>query len=644
MGHLLRRSLTGTLAAALLGYPALVQAQVDGAIVTAQPDSAGVVDVQDLSRLSLEELSMVEVTSVSRRPEALARAAAAIFVISADDIRRSGAASLPEVLRLAPNLNVQRINAVDYAISARGFNGFETSNKLLVLIDGRSIYSTLSSGVFWDARDLMLDNIERIEIISGPGGALYGSNAMNGVINIISKPTADTVGTLVTAGLGNEDVTLGLRHGGQLGSQGAWRAYLSGFTRDDSFRLTGEDATDAAHGMRGGARLDWSVDDNQLTLQGDAYDNTVALNEDFSGTDTRISGGNVLARLSRPFAGGDFQVQAYYDRFERSEPGALETTDTFDLAVQQAFTLGRHQLVVGAGHRVVESDFQPEPGAPFLNPARRTLTLTNLFLQDQIALTTGVTLTLGAKFEENSFSGQEWLPNIRLAWERPGGDLLWGAISRASRTPNRIERDLTLPGFLVGGTFESETVTAYEAGYRANPLPNASFSISAFYNVYEDLRTASSTPVTFFPFMLTNFGAGDAYGLEAWGAYDITPRWRVSAGLATLNKDFAADPAGLDISGLASVGDDPAYQVQLRSQSTLTDSLELDVRLRAVDDLASTDAFVEADVRLGWRVTPSLELALVGQNLINDHRVENGDPARARAFGRSIYATLRADF
>ncbi len=457
----------GAAAAVLLVLPGVARAEetraplpTDAAAGAARQTMGAGPSDQDLARLSLEELSMVEVTSVSRRPEALADAAAAIFVISAEDIRRSGAISLPEVLRLAPNLSVQQVNSVDYAISARGFNGYETSNKLLVLVDGRSIYSTLSSGVFWDAHGLMLQNIDRIEVISGPGGALYGSNAMNGVINIITRSTEDTRGTLISVGAGDDDAVYSLRHGGALGGAGAWRAYLTGHVRGESRALTGEEANDDAEGMRAGVRADWAVGENRLTLLGDVFDNQVTVNEDLLGTETHVRGGDGLGRWTRPLAGGELQVQAYFDRFEREEPGTLEESDTWDLSVQQSMDFGRHRLVFGAGHRVVDSRFTAPPGGAFLDPAERTLTLTNVFVQDQITLGEGLTLTLGAKFEDNSFSGQEFLPNVRLAWQRPGGDLLWGAISRASRTPNRIERDLTLPGFLVGAEFQSETVTA----------------------------------------------------------------------------------------------------------------------------------------------------------------------------------------
>ncbi|MDB5420924.1 MAG: TonB-dependent receptor, plug [Brevundimonas sp.] len=587
---------------------------------------------------------MVEVTSVSRRPESLAQAAAAVFVISREDIRRSGVTSLPEALRLAPNLNIQRVNSVDYAITARGFNGFETANKLLVLIDGRSIYSTLSSGVFWDSHQIMIEDIERIEVISGPGGALYGSNAMNGVINIITRSATETAGLLASASAGTDEQVLSVRQGGALGDKGAWRAYVTAFRRDDSLRPTGEQATDEAEGAHAGGRIDWVSGGDAYVLQADLFNNTVAINEDYSGVSTDIRGGNVLGRWTHPWAGGDLEVQAYYDRFERREIGTREQTDTYDLLAQNASTWSIHRLVFGVGYRSVRSAFKAEPGQAFLDPAVRTVDLTNLFVQDQIALGRGLTLTLGLKGEANSFSGNEVLPSVRLAWEPAQGGLVWGAVSRASRTPNRIERDLTLPGFLVGADFQSENVTAYELGYRANPTPKLSFSISAFYNEYEDLRTVSLDAATILPLRLTNFGDGHTAGVDAWARYDFTATWRVTAGVSTLHKTLGAPSTALDISGLASAGDDPAYQLTLRSQSRLRDDLDLDVRLRAVDDLTVVDHYVEADVRLGWQVRDGLELALIGENLINDAHIETGDALRARAFGRSLRAALRMGF
>ncbi|HZV85338.1 MAG TPA: TonB-dependent receptor, partial [Brevundimonas sp.] len=395
-----------------------------------------------------------------------------------------------------------------------------------------------------------------------------------------------------------------------------------------------------------GARADWAMGENRLTMQGDIFDNEVAVNEGFSGEETRVSGHNVLARWTRPLGGGELQVQGFYDRFERAESGGIEDSDTWDLTAQHSFGWNRHQFVVGAGYRTVQSRFVAPPGSAFLNPPERTLGLTNIFVQDQISLSDALVLTLGAKFEDNSFSGDQFLPNARLAWRLGSGDLAWAAVSRASRTPNRIERDLTLPGFLIGGNFQSETLTAWEVGYRARPRERLSFSISAFYNVYDDLRTASFAPVTVFPISLTNFGEGESGGIEAWGSYDVSDRWRLSAGLNTLEKDFGVDPDGSDITGLASIGDDPAYQLLLTSQSQLTDSIDLDVRLRALDalDPSGVESYVEADVRLGWRVRDGLELSLSGRNLIEDRHLENGDAARARAFGRSVLVALRADF
>lgn len=599
---------------------------------------------QDLSTLSLEELAQVEVTSVSRRPERLADAAASVFVITRDDIRRSGAPSLVEVLRLAPNLNVQRVNAVDYAISARGFNGFETSNKLLVLLDGRTLYSTLSSGVFWDARMVPLQDIDRIEIISGPGGTLYGANAVNGVINIITRPAAETQGLQIDAGAGTEERSLTVRQGGRLGDRTAWRAYVSGFELDDSFAPAGGSANDAASGLRAGARLDWDGVGQRVTVQGDVFDNTVAINEDTSGVQTAVRGSNLLARWTRDLGGSTLEAQAFYDGFERDEPGGVETSDTWDLAVQHAVDRGSTQWVIGGGYRVVESIYETLPGAPFLDPPERTLTLANLFAQSQTRLPGDVTLTLGVKVEDSNLTGTQWLPSLRLAHTTAAGDLWWAAVSRASRTPNRIEQGLTLPGFLEPGDFDAERLTAWEVGYRTRPTDRLNLSVSVFLHDYDALRTVSATPVTIVPFQLTNLGEGQSYGVEAWARYQVSPRWRLSGGLSTLSKSFEVAPTGGGLTLLNSTGDDPSHQLLLRSQHDLTDALSLDLRLRAVGELPTVPAYEELDVRLAWRVTDRLELAVNGQNLLNSRRQEAADPARARIFGRGVYATLSVGF
>ncbi|SFS30829.1 TonB-dependent receptor plug domain-containing protein [Brevundimonas viscosa] len=595
---------------------------------------------QDLSGLTLEQLADIQVTSVSRRPEQLSGAAASVYVITRDDIRRSGAASLPEVLRLAPNLQVQRVGSVDYAITARGFNSFETANKLLVLIDGRSIYTTLFSGVLWDAQGLVLEDIERIEVISGPGGALYGANAVNGVINITTRSARDTQGPAISAGVGTDDRTLSLRHGGALGEAGAWRLFLTGFDRSDTEMVGGGSGLDAAAGIRAGGRVDWSNGHGDWMLQGDVYDHE-------SPGDVALRGGFALGRWGRQLGDyGRIDVQAYYDRADRVNGPVEEEVRTWDVSLQQAIDLGRHAIVWGGGHRWVENTLTSPPGAATLVPASRDITLGNLFVQDQISLRDDLVLTLGVKVEDSSFTGVEVLPNARLAWSLDNGSLLWGAVSRAARTASRIDRDLTLPGFLVGGSFQSEILTAYELGYRARPARNLNLSVSAFYHDYTDLRTVAPDPATILPLRFANGGEGHTSGIEAWGSYEVSPRWRLDLGVVTLDKEFRLKPGETDISSLASVGDDPSWQVLLNSRAQLTDRLELDVHLRAVDELAASgvDGYVEADLRLGWRFDNGVELALTGSNLINDTRLETGDPGRQRVLGRSAYLTLRAGF
>lgn len=618
-----------------------------GAVLGAAPALASSPqDLPDLTRLSLEELAQVEITSVSRRAEPVSDAAAAVYVISAEDIRRSGASSLPEVLRLAPNLQVQRMTAGEYAISARGFNGFETSNKLLVMIDGRSIYSPLHSGVFWDTRSMMIENIERIEVISGPGGALYGANAVNGVINIITYPAAQTQDGLVSAGIGDEDSTLSARYGGSAGEQGAWRAFVTAFDRDESLHpdMPGEGA-DAISGVRAGARADWRVGAGQLTVSGDIWTHDTTEDDGFTGRPIDLGGGNLLADWTHPVGDGALQVQGYYDRTERVGDGFDELVDTWDLHLQHAFALGggQHQIVWGGGYRSIRSALETPSASAGLIPPILRINLASLFIQDQIALRDDLTLTLGAKIEDNSLTGQEFLPSARIAWRRPDGSLVWGAVSRAARTPSRIELGLNIPGLLAPADVVSERALAYELGYRATPTPRSSVSVSAFYTVYDDLRTVGFRPAAAQPLYFANDASGENWGLEAWGDYDMNERWRLSAGLSLLEEDFEVDPGRIDAGLLASTGDDPAWQVLLRSQADLTDALELDVRLRAVDSLATVDSYVEADVRLGWRLNERVELAINGQNLLDDRRLETGD-SRRRAFGRSVYATVRLGF
>lgn len=600
---------------------------------------------EQLSQLSIEELSEIEISSVSRRPESLREAAGAVFVINRDDIRRSGASSLPEVLRLAPNLQVAQLSASSYAISARGFNS-TAANKLLVLIDGRTVYTPLFSGVFWDAQDTLLEDIERIEVISGPGGTLWGSNAVNGVINVITRRAQDTVGTLIQVEGGNREQNLAVRHGVRLNDDASLRVYGKGFGRDDSFTPRGTAARDSWQNAQGGFRFDWGRSGDTLTVQGDAYDGNL---EQGARPDASIDGGNLLGRWNRQLAGGgELRLQAYYDRTRRVLPGLFgETLDTWDIDVQHRLPWGERQDIVwGGGYRLLVDDVSNSPTLAFL-PASRELHLANLFVQDRITLAPAWKLSLGAKLEDNSYTGLEFLPDARLAWQLSQTALLWGAVSRAVRTPSRIDREAFSPArppfLLAGGDFQSERLTAYELGYRAQAGTRLSYSITVFHHDYDRLRSLEVAPGGR-TIVIGNEMEGRTDGVEAWGSYQATQHWRLAAGYNRLWKHlhFTADSSDRN---LANAGNDPARQFMLRSSHNLAHGVELDLFLRAISELPSptVPGYVAVDARLGWTVRRGVEFSLIGNNL-TDRRHPEFASAIGNELGRSIQARLRWDF
>jgi iron complex outermembrane receptor protein len=594
--------------------------------------------ISDLTALSIEDLAQIEVTSTSKRAEPLSRAAAAIYVIGNDDIRRSGAPSLPEALRLAPNLNVQRIDARQYSVNARGFGGYETSNKLLVLIDGRSVYSTLASSVFWELRQIMLDDIDRIEVISGPGGALWGTNAVNGVINVTSRSAQDSQGLLARAEGGARERHAALRYGGTIGSSGAYRVYVAGNDREGLPANAGRAAADGGKGLRGGFRADWSGYNDDFTIQGDIFDDD---NDVIGGSDR---GHNLIARWTKQLdRQSSVEVQAYYDKFSRSFAGVFDSLETLDLAVQGNGSWARHQVVIGAGVRSTRDKFINNLNPFALDPPSRRLWTGNLFAQDRIALRDNLALTAGLKLERSAFTGIEILPNLRLAWHPNRDALLWAAVSRAVRTPSRIDRQLVFLPFLEGGTFKSEELVAIEAGYRGQPAAGTTLSVSFFYNIYDRLRTTAVTPVTIFPLRLDNGLKGHSYGVELWGSFQVNRAWRMSAGASTLHKDFRLKPGHTDLQNGISLGNDPDFQLMLRSQLNLTDTIELDVIVRGVDGLPAprVSRYVDADARIGWRALPELELYLAGSNLLHDRRDESGDRNRGQLVVRTVRAGVR---
>ena len=617
-------------------------------VLVAMAGSAAAQTARDLADLSIEELSQVEIMSISKRPEPLREAPGAVYVITGDDIRRSGATSLAEALRLAPNLEVARVNSQSYSISARGMNSVNASNKLLALIDGRSIYTPFFSSVFWDQNDVMLADIDRIEVISGPGGTLWGANAMNGVINVISKSSAATQGGLIDAKLGDFVQRGAARYGGRFGTDGTYRVYGLAFGLEHTNAPGGRDARDDWHGQQAGFRADLTARSDRYTVQGDVYENVI----DTPGG--RRSGGNVLGHWTRHLADdASLQVQLYYDQEKRSDVsptggGSTQRLRTFDVEAEHVFRWrGVHRIVWGAGYRSWNDRFENTANPFTLDPAGETLSLTSLFAQDTIALGENLRLVAGTKFEYSTFSGWAVMPNLRLGWQADARNFVWTAVSRAVRPPSRLERDLSAPGIVNPSPgYQSEKLVAYEAGWRSQLSSRATASVSVFYNDYTDLRTTSPNPVTFLPVNFGNGWEGQTYGVDAWASYTPLRWWRLDAGAGLLHKDFHLKPGQSDIAGVQTVlGHDPEHQVFMRSFIDLPNDVELYVGLRQIGKLADVGvpSYLEADVRIGWSVTPRLELSITGQNLIHARHAEASQPPIFE-IPRSVYAGVRWAF
>jgi len=602
----------------------------------------------ELKKLSVDQLMDVEVTSVSKTAQPLGDAAAAIYVITHDDIVRSGATTIPEILRLAPNLEVFQTSPSDYVITARGFSGNSAaqsfSDKLLVLIDGRSVYSPLYSGVYWDQLDTMIQDIDRIEVISGPGATLWGANAMNGVINIITRKASDTQGTLLTVSGGNLEQTGGARVGGELDDT-AFRAYAKGYLGDALTTSAGGGADDGWSKAQGGFRTDWTEGVDSLTTEGDAYRGNESAP---SGADTAVSGADLVGRWVHSFsADSALQVQTYFDHSERfTVGGGAFVLNTYDVELQHSFSLaGWNSIVWGAGERLNSYGITDGAGLYFV-PDGRTLSLGDVFAQDTIALTRKLRLILGLKLEDDPYSGTTPLPDARLSWNVNDETLLWSAVSRAIRSPTPFDRDVeeylgqTL--FLVGGEdFRPETVTAYETGLRAQPSSALSLSVSTYYNVYDDLRSIEfAGDGALLPLHWGNGIEGATYGVEAWGDYQVLDDWRLSLGGAQEHENLRFQPWSSGLLGISQIGDDPSYHAMLRSSVDLTANLKLDATLRYVSSLPdpAVPAYTELNMQLAWRLSPRVDVALAGFNLLHAHHEEFAPPADL--VGRSVLASV----
>jgi iron complex outermembrane recepter protein len=607
------------------------------AVETSAQDSLSISSIARLKKLSVEELMEIEVTSITMRPEKLTEIASAIQVITGEDIRRSGVTRLPESLRLASNLQIAQVNSHDWAVTARGFNGTPQAggvlaNKLLVMIDGRSIYNPLLGGVYWDVQHILLDNVDRIEVVSGPGGTLWGSNAVNGVINIITKSAKETQGLYVSAGAGSllQD-QVDVRYGMKLNKNLFARVYAQRMDQRGLELDSGQNAKKRWHDpmdrwqmTQGGFRMDYSgdADDNTLTLQGDFY--TANIND--SVPEHKTDGQNILTRFSHSFSEeSSLTLLAYYDRTWRVAPNNISNPFsyelfTYDTDLQYRFPIGSRQSVLaGVSYRM-----RKDKTGQALTPLSRNMPIYGGFIQDEITIIPEILkLTVGSKFLKNIFTGWEFQPSARLAWIVNTQNTVWMAASRSVRTPTRIDSD-----FIISDQkFQSEKVYAYELGYRTRPIDNLSLSFAGFFNRYDDLRSLDLIPTPAIVF--GNSQRAESWGFEFSASCQPRPWWRLRAGYTFFDKKtWATSDRAMPISAEFE-GVEPKNQVMLQSIMDLATNFSLDITSRYVAALEARTLTAEVpeygtfDVRGAWQ-KKWVELSVVGQNLLESKHKEFG--------------------
>jgi iron complex outermembrane receptor protein len=630
-----------------------------GLAIMAATAHAAETDLTDLDLSTLMDMD-VNVTSVSKKQTRLADSAAAIAVITQDDIRRLGITSIPEALRLVPGLNVARMNANMWAISARGFNN-QYANKLLVLVDGRSVYTPSFGGVYWNTQDMLLEELDRIEVIRGPGATLWGANAVNGVINITTKRAKDSQGVLLTSAVGTEEQpAAAIRYGGELTGNLSYRAFAKYVSAEGLVDSTGRDTPDDRDSVLVGFRADWERSSQEvLTLQGDYYASDEG--EDAAvpmwtapfitsiETENANAGANVLARWTRTVSEvSHWSMQAYVDHFRHEGALTVESRDTFDIELEHRRPLASvHDLMWGVGYRVTTDEFNETPIVVW-TPASRDLHLYTAFVQDEITLIPGrLSATVGSKFEHNDYTGVEVQPSARLRWNPSEQHTLWGSLSRAVSTPARIHREArvnlaTFEAFPFGPLIQAalvsspdvdaETLNAYEIGYRVEPATNFSLDVTAFYNAYD--RVAIPVPgETVFeaspgpPHLLIiqrweSAARGSTYGLELSSQWAATERWRLTAQYSLLKTEMG--DVFIDQGS-------PQQQAGLRSYLQLPGNLELNTSAHFVDAIdtqfgagtAHVDSYVRVDSGLLWRPRAELEAGVWARNLLDDRHLES---------------------
>lgn len=632
--------------------------------------------------MTLEQLGEVEVTTVAKEPEEVWRTPAAVYVITQQDIARSGATTIPEALRLAPGVEVARINSNRWAIGIRGFGG-RFSRDVLVMIDGRSVYSTLLAGTYWEAQNLPLQDVDRIEVVRGPGGTIWGPNAVNGVINIITKSSQDTHGDLVSAGGGNVDQgSFVARHGGTHGKSFDYRVYGMGFVRGPEFHVNG-DNYDRWRDIQGGFRADFTRGDrDRFVVQGGLYAEGVGedvtavtysppYSQIIDGT-APVSGGNITGRWHRTQgADKDVQLEAYYDRTKRNEPNFAESRNTFDLDFLQRFPLpANEQLSWGFGVRFSKATNPTIVSGLFFLPMTRTDALYSGFLQDEVGLVPNrLSLTLGTKLLKTNYTGLQLQPTVRLLWTPSTGQSVWAAFTHAVRTPSAAERAFYLSGFIGFGPggipffarfnanpdFGSEQLNGYELGYRRLLASRFYFDLTGFYNHYHDLFSEDivgapfleTTPAPAHFLLPAHFGnglLGTTKGVEIAPEWDPSSFWRLRASYSYLQMNLKKAPNSLDVGTAPFVeGSSPRHQVSVQSGFNLTKALNLDLTYRYVSALRAlvVKPYSTGDVRFAWKLRHSLEFSVVGQNLFQpDHFEFASDPGPIVGVRRSVYGQI----
>jgi len=659
----------------------VIWCEIELSITPPEPIRAPQTRPRDLTEISLEDLMNIQVTSVSKKEQKLAKTGAAVYVISQEDIHRSGATNIPDLLRMAPGVDVAWLDANRWAISIRGFNSIY-ANKVLVVVDGRTVYIDSNSNVFWDQQDVPLEDIDHIEVIRGPGGTVWGGHAVNGVINVITKNSKATQGGLVTASTGSEETAEGLvQYGGKIGSKGAYRAFGRYFNVENSRAAGGQDAADGWHGSHGGFRSDWDLSPkDNLTVQGDlfragegqtvttVFSNALPLHGTLNDPISNATS-NILGRWNHTLTNGsDTSLLVVYDFNHRTAAGQVdETHHKAELDLSHHVALGyRNNVVWGLGYRFEADDIRPGYAMQIL-PPRSSRSLFSAFIQDEIKLADSVALTLGSKFEHNAFTGFEYEPSVQLVWTPSDRHTLWASAARAVRQPALVDSGLQADLAIVplsNGSFgvrtllgdpnvQTDQLRDYEAGYRSQLNRRLSLDAAAFWSFYGRLQTMEpqapfftlnpGPPHLVLPRFFGNLARAQNYGTELAANWDVNGRWRISPQYSLLRMSIARDPSSQDSSIEQKTGDSPAHQFQVRSWLKLRNNLDWDSTLMyvsALSDLA-IPSYVRLDTRLGWRLGEFVELSIVGQNLMRARHVEFSDPRiRQTEVERSVFGKV----